>query len=305
MGSCTGRGRPYPRRWVGAVSVVAIVLVAAAVAGGCGEGDGSASPDEGASATSETVTGTSETMTEQVTGETGRTGEAASTTGHDLYVQAGCGGCHGENAEGTGVGPALAGHSEPVVIRQVRSPLDRMPSYSPARLSDEDLDEIAKYIASLAPQKTHVEPVKLPELSATHHWMALSALQAGDLRDALHHVNHTIDLVQGRHLAAMRRAREHLEAGDAHEAEHLIAEMLAGETKPDLSLRRIHLRLALAAVESRDTKEAIHQVRHFVAVAGGKEKRAGRAVLADLKARDLHEVAHALERLLGETPHDD
>jgi len=191
------------------------------------------------------------------------------------------------------------------VIRQVRSPLDKMPSYSAARLSDEDLHEVAEYIASLAPEETHMEPVELSDLSATHHWMALSAIEAGDLEDALHHLNHIIDLVKGKHLATMKAAREHLEAGDVHEAEHLVEEMLAGTAKPDLSLKRLHLQLALVAIEARDAEEAIHQTRHFVTLAKGTGKQDGRKVVTALAAGDLHEAEHLAQRLLGKTPHDE
>ena len=123
--------------------------------------------------------------------QTGATTETGQETGHDLFLQAGCGSCHGDNAQGTQIAPALPGHSEEVVMRQVRAPLDTMPSYSQEQLSDEGLHKIAEYIASLAPTKMHMEPVKLSDVVSFHHWMALSAIEAGNLDDALHHVDHT------------------------------------------------------------------------------------------------------------------
>jgi len=281
--------------------VLAVLVAAAVLAGGCGGDDKTAGSVEDTATTSEaaTTTETEEAESQEASGEP----MAGAKQGHELYIRAGCGGCHGENAEGTEIGPALPGHGEASVSRQVRLPLDKMPSYSAARLSDEDLHEIAGYLASLAPAETHVEPVQLSDLSATHHWMALSAIEAGDLKDALHHVNHIIDLVKGKHQAAIKEAREHLEAGDAHEAEHLIQEMLAGTAKPDLGIKRLHLQLALTASEARDAKEAIHQTSHFVALAKGDGKQAGREVIAALKAGDLHDAEHGIERLLGEAPH--
>lgn len=263
------------------LAALAILASGAVLAGGCGDGDETTTPAGEATATETTV--------------------AANGKGRQLYIEAGCGGCHGEQGQGTEVGPALAGHSEEIVVRQVRSPLDMMPAYSQARLSDEDLHEVAEYVASLAPAETHVEPLKLSGLVATHHWMALTATGTGNLEDAIHHVDHIIDLVKGKHLAAMKEAREHLETGDAHEAEHLIEGMLAGTAEPDLSLKQLHLKLALSAVEIDDPKDAIHHVRHFVELARGAERREGRAVLASVEEGDLHSAQHGLEGLLGQT----
>lgn len=277
--------------WFTALVVVLSVLIA-----GCGGGDQEGAPT---GETTEPVATTGDIPQEVETTSGGMpVGEAA---GHHLYIEAGCNGCHGEHAEGTEIAPALPGHSEEVVIRQVRSPLDEMPVYSVAELSDEDLHEIAQYVASLERAETHVEPVELSDLVATHHWVALSAIEAGDLKDALHHVDHIIKLVQGEHLAAMDKAREHLEAGDAHEAEHLIEGMLAGTSDPALSPAEIYLRLALAAVENGEIGEAIHETRHYVVLGRGHDKEHGREVLAALRRGELHEAEHGLDHLAGES----
>jgi|SRR5215218_4934583 len=223
--------------------------------------------------------------------------------GRKLYLSAGCASCHGQNAEGTDNGPALSGHSEEQVMQQVRSPLDEMPAYSETQLSDGDLHEIAAYIAGLAPAEMHVEPVKISNPIAMHHWMAISAIKAGDVEDALHHVDHIIEAVEGEHLEAMEQARDHLRAGDLHEAEHLIEEMLAGRARPDLSLEEVHLRLALAALERGDASDARHHVNHFLETARGEEREHAREVLAALRAGDLHEALDGVEELLG-LPHE-
>lgn len=273
-----------------------MVVVLSALIAGCSGGEQEGAPS---GATTEPVATAGHIPQEVETTSGGvPAGEAA---GHDLYIEAGCNGCHGEHAEGTEIAPALPGHSEEVVIRQVRSPLDEMPAYSVAELSDEDLHEIAQYIASLERAETHVEPVELSDLVATHHWMALSAIEAGDLEGGLHHVDHIIDLVQGEHLAAMEEAREHLEAGDAPEAEHLIEGMLAGTADPGLGPAELYLRLALAAVENGDIGEAIHETRHYVVLARGHDKEHGREVLAALRRDELHEAEHGLEQLAGES----
>lgn len=215
------------------------------------------------------------------------------------YLAAGCAACHGQNAEGTAVGPALPGHTAEQVRQQVRSPLAQMPAYSREQVSDAQLDAIAAYVVRLKPATTHVEPVDLPELAATHHWMALSALAADDDRDALHHVGHIIQLVKGEHRQAMKRARALLRAGELHEAEHLIEEMLAGKAKPELGLARLHLRLALTAVDQHDRAEAVHHVRHFLESAKVSERAKGEAILAHLREGDLHGAEHGIADLLG------
>jgi hypothetical protein len=124
------------------------------------------------------------------------------------YLAAGCGSCHGENADGTDVAPALAGHTPEQIRQQVRSPLAQMPAYSTEQLSDEDLEAIVEYITGLEPMEEPVEPVKLSEVVSIHHWMATSAIAAGDREDALHHVGHIIEAVTGEHRETMTRARE-------------------------------------------------------------------------------------------------
>ncbi|MGH3085309.1 MAG: hypothetical protein ACRDNP_14895, partial [Gaiellaceae bacterium] len=157
----------------------------------------------------------------------------------------------------------------------------------------------AEYIAGLEPMEEHVEPVKLSEVLAIHHWMAISAISVGDRGDALHHVGHIIEAVKGEHREAMEEARRHLRAGELHEAEHLIEEMLAGKAKPELSRARLSLRLALTAVDRRDRAEAIHQLRHFLELAKGADRQKGEAVLAHLREGDLHGAEHGIADLLG------
>lgn len=236
-----------------------------------------------------------------VSAQTGAAEEetARMATGRGAYVAAGCSSCHGENAEGSDVAPPLAGHTMAQVHQQVRSPLGQMPAYPETQLSDEDLDKIAGYIAGLEETGMHIEPVKLTEAVAMHHWMALSALAVNDRGDALHHIGHIIEAVSGEHLAAMKEAREHLREGDTHEAEHLIEKMLAGKAKPELGLTRLYLRLALTAVDRHDGRGAIHEMRHFQELAKGGERAKGQAVLAHLREGDLHDAEHGIADLLG------
>ena len=63
--------------------------------------------------------------------------------GRDLFIAKGCSGCHGQDAEGTPIAPALAGHNEQMVKRQVRTPRFRMPALSERQISDREIEAIS------------------------------------------------------------------------------------------------------------------------------------------------------------------
>ena len=281
-----------PRRSRGVLAALLLLVALAAIVGAGVIGWAIGQSGEEAATVTTTVTAGMET---EPTGGA----PTGARTGRELYLAAGCATCHGQNAQGTDVGPALAGHTAAQVHQQVRTPLGQMPAYRVEQLPDDDLEMIAEYIAGLKPTMEHVEPVKLSEVLALHHWMAISAIAVGDRGDALHHVGHIIETVEGEHLQAMREARRHLRAGELHEAEHLIEEMLAGKAKPELSRERLSLRLALTAVDQRDRQEAIHQLRHYLELAKGADRQKGEAVLAHLREGDLHGAEHGIADLLG------
>ncbi|HBY94091.1 MAG TPA: hypothetical protein DEP84_09045 [Chloroflexi bacterium] len=81
-----------------------------------------------------------------------------SATGEALYRYLGCFACHGDRAEGI-FGPRLAGTPLSVeqLRAQVRIPRDRMPAYSPERVSDEELDRIYAFVQSMQPEEPRPE----------------------------------------------------------------------------------------------------------------------------------------------------
>ena len=120
------------RRGAFAVLLVALGLVVVLGAGLIGWAIGQATDEEAAMVTTTvTVPG----QTQPSAGEPG--GEA--DAGQALYIAAGCGACHGQNAEGTDIAPSLAGHTSRQVHQQVRSPLAQMPAYPEEQLPDDDL----------------------------------------------------------------------------------------------------------------------------------------------------------------------
>ena len=111
--------------WLSALGVVAI-----AVAGCGGTAPAAKPPTKSTSAPSEQV-----------------------AEGHALFQAKGCAACHGTNAEGTAIAPALASHTREQVVRQARSPVGTMPRFGPDQVSDAELELIAAYIVSLAPSR--------------------------------------------------------------------------------------------------------------------------------------------------------
>ncbi|MEE9201890.1 MAG: cytochrome c [Dehalococcoidia bacterium] len=210
-----------------------------------------------------------------------------------------CAGCHGSEAQGTALAPALPGHSEPVVKRQVRSPIGTMPPFSTSVISDQELDQIVDFIASLPVPEQHVEPVDMEGALAIHHWMAIYAIEEGDTQDAMHHIDHIRALVTDpEHERRMEEIGEFIRQGEFHEAEHEIEEMLAGPADADLRSTEMHLGLAMAAAALQDAPDAIHHMEHFLTVAEGAAAEQAREVVELLQGGELHEAEHEIEDIL-------
>jgi mono/diheme cytochrome c family protein len=81
--------------------------------------------------------------------------------GQALWMREGCYECHGTVAQGSGArvggtGPMLAPKPLPfsVVLSQLRRPMNVMPPYSTAILSDRDAANIYAYLESIPPGKS-------------------------------------------------------------------------------------------------------------------------------------------------------
>ena len=188
-----------------------------------------------------------------------------------------------------------------MVKRQVRNPRFQMPAFSQEQVSDEEIEAIALYITSLeGDDHAHPEPIGLAAALQMHHWMALESLKAGDSGDAIHHVRHTIEILEeGEHQQRMENILDSLLAdGDTHDPEHEIEEMLAGRAAPDLTLVQLHLRQALIALAVEDTADTKHHVAHFQELARPDGQTA--EILNLLDQGDLREAEHEIQELLGE-----
>ena len=233
--------------------------------------------------------------------------EVVVAAGRQLFLSKGCASCHGHDAEGTTVAPALPGHTALQFELQVRSPLAQMPAFSEIQISNEELEQIAAYIVSLALAAGHIEPIAMEDVVAMHHWMALSALAADNLEEAEHHVTHIIELVQEdtEHLHQMEEVLEALQAGDVHRAEHPIEAMLAGTAEPNLTPTEMHLRLALVGLEATNINDARHHMEHFIEESSGADKSTGQEILDFLEEGNLLDARYEMEELLGLEGHAD
>ena len=225
------------------------------------------------------------------------------TEGHQLFVAKGCSACHGQDAEGTAIAPSLANHSEAVVKRQVRAPVGIMPVFPPDKLSNDELDRIADYVASLSGAHAHVRVADLGQEVALHHWMALVALDADEVSEAIHHVDHIIPLVQGEHLAQMKQVLQQLQEGHVHDTLHTIEGMLAGSAMPELSSGRLHLQLALSAARIGNAPQGMHHTEHFLE-GEGAEASLGQDVRDLFQEGDFQGAAQELEGLLQEADNE-
>ena len=221
--------------------------------------------------------------------------------GHQLFVTKGCAACHGQDAEGSIIAPALGGHSGNQVRRQVRAPLGLMPVFPPDKISNGELLEIAGFIESLSGDHAHQRPAAKADALAQHHWMSLFALEDGKPSEAAHHINHVIELVTGSHLASMQEAIQLIESANLHDAEHMIEGMIAGTAAPDVTSPEMHLRLAASSAVVENGDDAIHHLEHYSALIDVDSPEAAVALEAMelLDAAEFSQAEHEISELVG------
>ena len=191
-----------------------------------------------------------------------------------------------------------------MVERQVRNPRFQMPAFSETQVSDEELKAIGQYIGNLSGDD-HAHPEEIEQTAAveTHHWMALEALKADDQAEAVHHVNHIIELLQsGEHRDRMAAVQISLKEGEVHGPEHEIESMLAASASPGLDLFQLHLRQALITLAVEDTSDSEHHVTHALELS---DSAVVEDVLELLQGGKLHQAEHEIRELLGEDEHRD
>jgi len=84
--------------------------------------------------------------------------------GKKVYVAYGCWQCHGYQGQGSNAGPKLAPAPLPyeAIYRQLRKPRDRMPVYTRATTSDQDVADIYAYLQTIPKAKALAD---IPQLA--------------------------------------------------------------------------------------------------------------------------------------------
>ena len=258
-----------------------------------------------------TPTGVSTIPARSATPTAGLVLDGPAQEGLILFTSKTCAACHGANGEGTFIAPALGGHSDAVVRRQVRAPVGVMPVFPPDKITNDELDRIAAFITALAGDHLHQTPSDLGQALTLHHWMALFALEGAESEDAIHHVEHIVELVSGDHLARMLEVFDDIEAGRTHDATHTIEEMLAGTASQEVTNEILHLQLALSASRIENAASAVHHIDHLLDVSTDDLRAINQQILTFLQTGEFHEAEDLLEGLLettaggGDLDHDD
>lgn len=174
-----------------------------------------------------------------------------------------------------------------------------MPIYPPAKISNAELVQITTYIDSLNFEHGHVS-IENPKLASfQHHWMALLALENESTEDAVHHVDHIIDVVEGDHRSQMIDVNESIEAGDIHGGTHIIQTMLTGDTGRGLTSVDISGGLARSSAQSGDVDGAMHHLDHLLDTlsAGTISDQIG-TINSLLDSGNLPDAVEELDRLI-------
>jgi mono/diheme cytochrome c family protein len=86
----------------------------------------------------------------------------SAANGKAVFTSAGCIACHGAQAQGTAMAPAIAPPplELPAMITYVRQPTGKMPPISEATASDKQLADVFAYLQSLAPKSSSAQELK-------------------------------------------------------------------------------------------------------------------------------------------------
>ncbi|MBI4331464.1 MAG: cytochrome c [Chloroflexi bacterium] len=219
--------------------------------------------------------------------------------GKALYAKS-CVTCHGPNGEGTALGPKVAGHSALATKTQVRNPRGEMPAFPQLQLSEAHLEQLASYLASLAPPQTPAQQWEQAPTENIYYWMAMAAVKANDTPDAQHHLRDSLVYIdKPEYRAGVNKALDLLATGNTHDAGHEIEELVGTPAPSGISLPRFHIVLTMRALKARDAGEATHHLKHFQTRTALKETPTPVIRALDFIAKsDFHEAEHEVDKLL-------
>ena len=185
-----------------------------------------------------------------------------SSTGEQLYHFKGCSTCHGSRQGGSVIAPKLNGFTANQVKRQVRAPVGAMPVFGPSVISNEELNLIALFVASLSHDDTFTVMDDQSQTVFQEHWMILFSLADGFSEEAIRHADNIIKLVSGPHQAELKQASALIESGNTHEAVHLVENMVAGVEVENLNFLGIRVKMSHRATLVGDINTAVHFLSH-------------------------------------------
>ncbi len=221
------------------------------------------------------------------------------TAGEQLFIEKGCAACHGADGVGTDFAPAMPGHTELQVRRQVRGPMGIMSVFNSDVVTSDELDALVAYVTGLSGGHSHGSDGATAEELLSHHLMAVTALEGDNTAEAQHHIEHILGIVEGEHLALMQHAAELASNTETHEAQHLIETMIADVTSPEEDLGNLHFKLALSSLRVGDSDGADHHLDH--ALGSGEILQTSQVleILAMITAEDLEAAEEHLSALVG------
>lgn len=229
--------------------------------------------------------------------------------GKQVFTQYACFACHGENGEGTDLAPALANHDPETVRRQVRMPSNNMPVFPPSALSSEDVDALIAFISSLEIEgggHAHEHSGNsIGDLMVEHHWLAREAMMEENYEEAVHQINHIIEIATGPHLLAMQTMLDQVNTEEYDSALQTLNDMLYEIEVQDVDTDIAHLQLALAWVISENADNALHNLEHVGDYSEDEHiLEATVNIMALIEAEEWHEAQDALIALLPDTEHE-
>lgn len=124
-----------------------------------------------------------------------------SLDGQRLFLMKGCAACHGSRQEGSIIAPSLIGYTASQIKQQIRAPSGAMPLFPPSKISNQELDEIARFVESLENGVIDNGMDSPREETMRKHWMILLSLVDGSPDDAIRHADDIIETVTGPHRA--------------------------------------------------------------------------------------------------------
>lgn len=239
------------------------------------------------------------------------------TAGFEAYVSVGCAACHGANGEG-GVGPALPGHTEDQILRQVRTPKgDVMPPFPSGVLSDDDVRDIYAWVTTLGGEMAmapHDEEPAEGDAAGGDHGPGMTATEVAHLRlmlvsidtenpdDAIRHIEHVA--LHGGDPELLSLADElltDLKAGNPHDAEQKALAALGPDISEHFDVVTAHVGMALSSNDrGEDADVEYHLSEAAIASAGHDHEEVLQQLLEEWRSGgDRHTVIDGLYGALG------